>query len=223
LRYNVGLTRHENDHPSNTRMSNRLIIVVAAIAAILGVLAGRIVRDPPQPEVQEATVLTPARAIADFSLQRGDGSSFSKASLRGRWTLAFFGFTNCPDVCPATLSLLARVRADVASSLPDPDAIAVIFVSIDPQRDTPAVASDYAAYFDKSFIGLSGADDAIEAIATDLGILRLKIPQDAGQYTMDHTASVLLIDPEARLRAVFSPPLRPAPMAADLLEIIDAA
>ena len=199
------------------------MILVAATAAILGVLAGRIVREPPEPTVQQATVLTPARPIAEFTLQRGDGRDFSKASLRGRWTLAFFGFTNCPDVCPATLSLLARVRADVAPSLPDPDALSVIFVSVDPERDTPAAAGEYAAYFDQSFIGLSGADADIEAIATDLGILRLKIPQDGAQYTMDHTASVLLIDPEARLRAVFSPPFRPMLMASDLLEIIDAA
>lgn len=204
-------------------MSKKLIIFVAAVAAILGVVAGRLWQAPDTPDVRGATVLTPARSIADFRLERADGSAFSKSSLRGKWTLAFFGFTNCPDVCPATLQLLAGVRQDLLPALRDPDDLSVVFVSVDPERDTAEAANRYATYFDPSFVGLSGTDAQIDALAGDLGILRLKIPQDGAAYTMDHTASVLLIDPEARLRAVFSPPFRPAEMASDLAVIVDAA
>lgn len=204
-------------------MSNKLIIFVAVVAAILGVLAGRLWQAPATPDVREATLLTPARTIAAFELERADGTAFDNASLRGRWTLAFFGFTHCPDVCPATLQLLAGVRERLLSESPEAATLSVVFVSIDPGRDSAADADRYARFFDPSFTGLSGTEAQVDAIATDLGILRLEIPQEEGRYTMDHTASVLLIDPQARLRAVFSPPFRPARMAADVAEIVDAA
>jgi protein SCO1 len=123
----------------------------------------------------------------------------------------FFGFTHCPDVCPTTLLKLARVKqaAGIAN-------LRVLFVSIDPQRDTPQAVGLYVHAFDPAFAGLTGQPAAIAAVAQQFGVAVSRVDLPGGDYTMDHSAVVFLLDDAAHIDAIFTPPFEVAAMAADL-------
>lgn len=114
----------------------------------------------------------------------------------------FFGFTHCPDVCPTTLATLKQAMPHM------PPDTQVVFVSVDPERDSPEKLAAYMAYFSPDFIGLGGDPDKITALEKSLGVLAARVPQgDSGDYTMDHSAAVFVIDPKQREVGVISPPL----------------
>src|SRR5437764_811133 len=167
--------------------------------------------DAPPEELRRARL----RAGVDASAQevRADttGSSFTRASLVGAPSLVFFGFTRCPDVCPATLLELAQVRK--AAALPT---LRVVFVSVDPQRDTAALLGTYVHAFDPAFLGLTGAAQSIAPMAADFGVAVNRVELPGGDSTMDHSAVVFLLDARARVVAVFTPPFEARPLAADL-------
>ena len=120
--------------------------------------------------------------------------------MRGRWTFVFFGFVNCPDVCPTTLATLAAVRNSLAD-LAEPYRPRVVLVSVDPARDTPAVLAQYVLHFDPSFVGVTGSPAALDTLTRALGVAVIVGPADAaGNYSVDHTAAVFLVDPEAPRR-----------------------
>jgi len=163
------------------------------------------------PELASGTWLPQARTIADFHLVDEAGQPFSEAQLRGRPTLVFFGFTHCPDVCPTTLAKLAQVKK--ANPIAD---LRVLLVSIDPQRDTPPVLSQYVHAFDTEFIGLTGDPEAVRRIAADFQVAVERVELPGGDYTMDHSAAVFLLDDQAREVAVFTPPFDVKQIANDL-------
>jgi protein SCO1/2 len=125
-----------------------------------------------------------------FSLHGTDGRIYTDRDLLGRPFLVFFGFTHCPDVCPTTLFEISEVLRRMA---PD-EKIAAFYISVDPARDTPAVMKDYLASFDPGIIGLSGAPEEIAAVMKAYRVYARKVPLEGGDYTMDHTALVYLMD-----------------------------
>jgi protein SCO1/2 len=130
----------------------------------------------------------------------------------------FFGFTHCPDVCPTTLGVLRDVAAMLAAD--GEPAPRIVFVSVDPERDTPARLKSYVEFFDKRFIGLTGAPDKVAAFTGQLGIVYMKAPlPGTGGYTVDHTAAVLLVDPRVRLVGIFSAPHNAADIARRYMQI----
>ncbi|MDH3673710.1 MAG: SCO family protein [Gammaproteobacteria bacterium] len=152
-----------------------------------------------------ATVLSPAKQLSSFSLIDHHGQDFTLENLKGRWSWLFFGYTSCPDVCPNTMSLLDTVVGKIAQRHSKEHQ--VVFVSVDPERDTIKVLSKYVPYFNESFVGVTGETDELNKFADELGILRVKIEADQGSgYLVDHTASILLINPLGQLQALFSPP-----------------
>ena len=142
----------------------------------------------------------PAAAPA-LRLTRADGDAFDLAEQRGRVVLLFFGFTHCPDVCPTTLSDWARVREALGDRA---DRVRFVFVSVDPRRDTPAVAQQYAQQFDPSFIGLSADDATIGRLRGSLNLVaQMEVPDSTGGYGVAHSSQVFLVDPEGRLRLLY--------------------
>jgi len=191
------------------------IIVVAGIAASLMWRHSQ-----PRIELTTGTLLTPSRRLAEFSLIDQNGRTFGTANLRGRWSVLFFGYTNCPDVCPATLATLAAVekRLRAAKAIEPPQ---VIFVSVDAKRDTPAQLARYVPYFDPQFIGLTAADQpGIEAVARQLGVAVIIEPAADGSYTVDHSAALFVVNPDGRLAAILTGPFTPDALRVDLLRII---
>lgn len=187
-----------------------LLVLALVLAAVAGFYLARQI-DRTSPQLASGTWFPQAWQVGDFSLIDSAGRAFSAKDLVGAPTLVFFGFTHCPDVCPTTLLKLAQVRREAA--LP---ALRVLFVSIDPQRDTPAVLEKYVHAFDPGFIGLTGDPAAVTALARHLNVAVNRIELPGGDYTMDHSAVVFLLDTKARVVAIFTPPFDSKLMAADL-------
>jgi protein SCO1 len=203
---------------------NRAALVVLVLAATLaGVGAALVVtRSPEPPALEQATLFETPRPMTEFSLVDHEGRPFDLARLRGHWTFLFFGFVNCPDVCPTTLATLAEARR-IASDLPAATKPSVVLVSVDPGRDTPDVLGRYVAHFDPSFTGVTGRPESIEALTRDLGVAVILGPPDAGgNYSVDHSAAIFLVDPQARLAALFGTPHEAPVIARDYQSIVAA-
>ena len=189
----------------------RLTLAAAALCAALGGywLAQQL--DRASPRLASGTWLPQPKAVRDFRLTDTTGRAFSRAELAGAPTLVFFGFTHCPEVCPTTLMTLSQVRQRAVLK-----GLRVLFVSIDPQRDSAPVLGTYVHAFDPAFLGLTGEPGSILALAADFGVAVNRVPLPGGDYTMDHSAVVFLLDARARIAAIFTPPLDAAALASDL-------
>jgi protein SCO1/2 len=161
--------------------------------------------------LQGGTWLARPRALAPFSLTDTEGRLLGNDALRGHATLVYFGFTSCPDVCPATLATLRELR----SRAPLAD-LRMWFITVDPDRDTPAALRDYLAAFGPGFVGLRAASTALPKLLHDFSAFAGKREQPGGAYAVDHSATLFLVDGHAQLVAVFSPPLQAPVIDADL-------
>ena len=182
--------------------------------------AQRLLEDPPPVTgALDATRFPAAREIDSFSLVDHTGAIFDNASLVGYWSFIFFGYTHCPDVCPTTLSVLNSVAHQLADA---GNNIRYIFVSIDPERDTPEKMAGYVKYFNKNFVGVTGTPGGIQQLTSALGIMHMKAGTTDSGYLVDHSASVLLFDPDGRYHAVFSAPLSAATLSSDFRKMQQA-
>ena|SRR5690606_27810552 len=199
-------------------------ILIAALAAGLALVAARYLLDaepaPAGPELQTVTLLPQPRELAPFSLRQDDGTQLLPGELAGHWTLVFLGFTFCPDVCPTTLSELA-VAQKQWEALPEPTRPRVLFVSVDPDRDTPGKAGEYARAFHPDTLAATADVPALEKFATSIGFVFMKVPgktfeQNPEDYSVDHSANIAVLDPQGRLAGLIRPPFQPQAIAADL-------
>jgi protein SCO1/2 len=160
---------------------------------------------------------TPLQA---FELIDQHRQPFDLERLKGKWSLVFFGYTSCPDICPTTLSTLNGVVKKLQA---DPQGLAgmqVVFVTVDPRRDTADVIDGYLKYFNEAFLGVTGAQQDIDSLARQFGAGYVTEPETAvGQYLVSHTSSIFLVDPRGRLLAAFSPPHDPNTIAEQFRQI----
>jgi protein SCO1/2 len=206
--------------PVSPKPARIAVLAVAALAALaLGIFsASRLQAPRAVPQLASGTLLPQPRAIAPFALADLDGEPYTLAQLQGHWTLLFAGFTHCPDVCPTTLSLMAQLRRQLAAG---PTRLELLFLSVDPERDTPARLKAYVDHFDASIRGVTGPAAALDAFCASLGLTYVKVPgAGAGGYTVDHSAALVLLDPQGRIAAYFQPPHRLDTLAADLSGIV---
>jgi len=188
----------------------RLLLVLAGFLAGLGTLFG-ILLLVVRPET--AAMAPSAAAIGGpFRLIDQDGRAVSERDFAGEPYLVFFGFTHCPDVCPTTLMELS----DVLDKLGGDARIGALFITVDPERDTPAELKEYLSSFNPRFKGLTGDSAAIAQVAKSYRVYLKKVPLDNGDYTMDHTALVYLMDKNGKFVAPFNLKRRPEDAAADL-------
>jgi len=145
----------------------------------------------------KAGVFEPPRAAPEFSLRGSDGAELTLARYRGKVVLMSFGYTHCAAVCPVTLATLAEARKSLGNAA---DAVQVIFVTVDPERDDAARMKAYMAAFDASFVGATGSTDALSAMRRSYGVTARKQGTSDG-YVMDHSSSIYLIDRTGKLRA----------------------
>ena len=137
-----------------------------------------------------------------FTLTGTDGKPFSSQQLAGKPYVLFFGFTSCPDVCPTTLARLTRLRTSLGKGN---KSFAIVLVTVDPERDTPAAMARYAGLFGTPVIALSGTTAAIDRVKKRFGVYSQKVPQAGGDYAVDHSATVFLIDRGGKFAATISP------------------
>ena len=204
-------------------------ILIAALAAGLGLWAGQrwfAARTPVAPALQAVKLFDQPRELPTFSLQQSDGTQLVPGELKGHWTLVFLGFTHCPDVCPTTLAQLAQAQKQW-TGLPDPIRPRVLFVSVDPERDSPDAIGEYAHGFDRDTLAATTDVPALETFARSLSMVFAKVPAPAGappdQYSIDHSASIAVLDPQARMAGVIMPPLDPRAIAADMAALTRAS
>jgi protein SCO1 len=191
--------------------TSRLMVMftafVAGLVACLGVIlfvGGR----------GAGTGAIPAAAIGGpFHLIDQDGQPFSDEDLKGKTFLVFFGFTHCPDVCPTTLFEMSEIMRNLG---PEADRTAALFISVDPERDTQEAMKDYMSSFDPHVRGLTGNAEALATVAKAYRVYYKKVPLDGGDYTMDHTAIVYLMDKEGRFVSPFNMKRSAEVAAADL-------
>lgn len=195
-----------------------LLASVAILAAALGVLAARWAESTAEPE--KALLLDAPRMLPEIRLVDQNGQAFGNERLYGRWSFVFFGFTNCPDVCPTALFTLDRAL-DELGDLPADERPGVIMISVDPARDTPEKLASYVPYFDPDFLGVTGDLPEIQRLTNAIGVAFAYTPRPGTPdgYTVDHTASIFLLDTQGRLAAIFSSPHDAGSIARDFRRI----
>lgn len=174
--------------PSTTLRYGLWAVALGAVVTFTAVALGLFGGDRP------AGVAT-VNVGGPFTLVGTDGQRVTEADFAGKARAMFFGFTNCPDVCPTTL---AEAGSWLEALGPDADKLAVVFVTVDPERDTPAAMKDYLSSFDPRIIGLSGTPDEVAAVVKSNRVYARKVELEGGGYTMDHSAAVLLFDKDGR-------------------------
>jgi protein SCO1 len=149
--------------------------------------------------------------IGEFQLLDQRERPFGPAQLQGRWTFLFFGYLQCPDVCPTAMQILRDYRKALAATHPGLEH-QVVFVSVDPEYDQPPQIAAYLEFFDPEFVGLSGSPEALAALAGPLAIKYYEYFDEQGRRSIDHTSSIMIVDPQGRVLGAFPPPQRPAQM-----------
>ena len=174
-----------------------------------------------RPDIETGTLLDKPKSLPQFEFVDHRGASFNRRDLVGQWSLLFTGFTTCPDVCPATISVLTtldkKLRADG-----DGTEIRMIFLSVDPERDALDNLARYVAYFSPSLTGVTGDMSGIEEFCDEIGMSFIHIPGSGGSYTVDHSGALVLIDPRARVAGYFKPPFDMDLLVKDLQTIADS-
>ena len=194
-------------------------VLLVALAAGLGLWAGQRWFAPAAATPLAATSLYPQpRPLPAFRLDGGDGKPVDAATLQGRWSLVFLGFTHCPDICPTTLAELGAVQKALAD-LPEAQRPRIVFVSADPERDTPEATAKYARHFSTDALGATADHARLEPFARSLGMVYMRSDLEGGDYTVDHSSRIALLDPQARLAGQIAPPLDVAKIAADLRQL----
>jgi protein SCO1/2 len=199
-----------------------LAAVVAIVAIAAGMLLSRALLDRSGgPTLAKATLLDPARPLPPLAFTDQDGQPFGLEQLRGHWSILFFGFTSCPDICPTTLALLAQVEKKLAD-LPAEQRPHIVLVSVDPRRDTPERLAQYVKSFSPTFTGITSDQAAVQEFALKMGVPVAISEQAGGSYTVDHSAAIFIVDPSGALRALSSTPHEVPIIAEDFRSIVAA-
>lgn len=201
----------------NSSIRLTLFSLLLIVLLIFGLVVGRQVfligsQEPlPAPELTELNtyVYDQPRQLAEFTLMNENGETVTRESLKGRWTFAFVGYTNCPDICPAAMANLRRTEQLLSDELPQPD---YLLVSADPEHDTPEKLREYTDFFGEHFHGLTGDLETLRALAKSLNAVFVHREVD-GELLVDHSGHFALLNPDGQLAAVIQPPHNPEDLA----------
>ncbi|MEM0955591.1 MAG: SCO family protein [Pseudomonadota bacterium] len=204
---------------TTARQQRNIRFTVIGLLSVIAVIVGGFVYQIKKPRVLSqaemrnngAIMFETPRALPEFSLQNHRGQPVSAATFQGQWTLVFFGFTHCPDICPTTMAFLSRLL-DELEDLPEASNTQVVMVSVDPARDTPDVLAEYVPFFNPGFVGVTGEFLETHRLATALNMPFVKVVGDDGDYQVEHGANVALINPRGDYHGFFKAPLDLAKM-----------
>ncbi|MDU9393417.1 SCO family protein [Pseudomonas japonica] len=202
-----------------TRTQKTVFILVALVALILGltinkVLNGRSQGNPAELIDAGIILLPQSRAVPELEMSDADGQPVRVDQLKGKWSLVFFGYTFCPDICPTTLAQLRQVKSELPKEALE--RMQVVLVSVDPNRDTPAQLKQYLGYFDKDFRGLTGSLDATQKLANALSIPFIPADTSKPGYTVDHSGNLAIIGPDGAQRGFIRAPFNNQKLVAQL-------
>jgi protein SCO1/2 len=193
-------------------------LIIWALCAVVIVAIGVFFLTSPKPEQAPARMVTSASFGGPFALVNSDGQPFGTDQLKGKPYVLFFGFTHCPDTCPTTLARLVKLRREAGGD----GAFNIVFVTVDPERDGPKEMGTYSKAFGAPIIGLTGSPQQIDQVKKEFGIFSEKVPTGDGDYTVDHTATVLLFDRDGKFVATIAADEQDQPASDKLERMISA-
>jgi protein SCO1 len=195
--------------------------VLAIVAFAVGLIVARALMPvrPQGPATEHATVLSKPRPVPALALMNQDGQPLGAHFFRGGWTIVFFGFTACPDICPTTLATLKQV-SDALVDLPASERPRVLLITVDPERDDPKRLSAYVKFFDPSFLGATGDPKAVADAAAAFGVPFSKVSLPDGGYTMDHGSGIFIVGPSGGIVAFSSAPHEAGALARDYRKVV---
>lgn len=192
--------------------SKFLLLAIVAAVAMAGIGAGLFAR----PHTFHGSLIDPPVPATDFTLNDQNGKPFRLSGQSGSVVLLFFGYTSCPDACPATLTQFKRIRSELGK---DGDRVRFVLVTVDPQRDTAEQLKEYLIGFDPSFIGLTGSFVDLDLVYRSYGVYQA-IPVPGPAYTVDHTDRVYAIDPKGNLRLTYTSDTTADDLAQDVRQLL---
>jgi len=191
------------------------LIVIAAVAVAFGAWFGNRVLAPASVKLENAVLYPQPRAVPDFQLAQTNGKPLTLADWRGHFTVAYFGYTNCPDVCPTAMAAFKVAWKDLTQRGLDKQ-VQLDFVSVDPERDTPEPLGKYVAFFNPDFVAATGSDEELTKLTRALGLIYSRGKDANGNVEVDHSGSAVIIDDQGRLLGIFRPPFTGSAVANDL-------
>ncbi|MCE5364318.1 SCO family protein [Pseudomonas anguilliseptica] len=207
-----------------TRTQITVFVLVAIVALVLGLTVNKVLTSKGQGDptvlLDAGIVLLPqSRNLPELSLTNQDGQTVAVDQLKDQWSLLFFGYTFCPDICPATLAQLRQLQGQLP-----PETLAklrIVLVTVDPHRDTPEQLKKYLDYFDAGFIGLTGEEATIQKLANGVSIPFIPADTSKENYTVDHSGNLVLIGPDGKQRGFIRAPINNTKLAAQLPGLLE--
>lgn len=207
-----------------TRTQITVFVLVAIVALVLGLTVNKVLTSKGQGDptvlLDAGIVLLPqSRNLPELSLTNQDGQTVAVDQLKDQWSLLFFGYTFCPDICPATLAQLRQLQGQLP-----PETLAklrIVLVTVDPHRDTPEQLKKYLDYFDAGFIGLTGEEATIQKLANGVSIPFIPADTSKENYTVDHSGNLVIIGPDGKQRGFIRAPINNTKLAAQLPGLLD--
>ena len=207
-----------------TRTQITVFVLVAIVALVLGLTVNKVLTSKGQGDptvlLDAGIVLLPqSRSLPELSLTNQDGQVVAVDQLKDQWSLLFFGYTFCPDICPATLAQLRQLQGQLpAETLAK---LRIVLVTVDPNRDTPEQLKKYLDYFDAGFIGLTGEQATLQKLANGVSIPYIPADTSKENYTVDHSGNLVIIGPDGKQRGFIRAPINNAKLAAQLPGLLD--
>ena len=207
-----------------TRTQITVFILVAIVALVLGLTVNKVLNSKGQGDptvlLDAGIVLLPkSRSLPELSLTNQDGQAVAVDQMKDQWSLLFFGYTFCPDICPATLAQLRQLQGQLpAETLAK---LRIVLVTVDPNRDTPEQLKKYLDYFDAGFIGLTGEQATLQKLANGVSIPYIPADTSKENYTVDHSGNLVIIGPDGKQRGFIRAPINNAKLAAQLPGLLE--
>ncbi len=207
-----------------TRTQKTVFILVAIVALVLGLTVNRVLSGKSQGDqtalIDAGVILLPqSREVPGLKLMDQDGQPVSLDAFKDKWTLLFFGYTFCPDICPTTLAQLRQIKSELPKDAVD--RLRVVLVSVDPNRDTPQQLKSYLGYFDKQFVGLTAPVETIQKLANAVSIPFIPADTNKPNYTVDHSGNLAILGPDGTQRGFIRAPLNTQKLVAQLPGLVE--
>lgn len=187
---------------------NTIIVLLAFIILVVWGFVWRInqpvIMSNEELRINGAVVLNTPRIFSDFELTDHKGEVFNQERLQDIWTIIFFGFTHCPDICPTTLSILNDTYGKLKDR--EKERMQIVMISVDPERDSVEKLAEYVPYFNEEFIGVTGNKHLIRRLTAELNVAYNQVPLDSSDYTVDHSTQLVLINPKGHYHGFFKAP-----------------
>ena len=190
------------------RIRMTIAVIVAFIILVIYGFAWRmnqpVIMSNEELQINGAIVLDKPRIFSDFELQDHRGDVFNLERMQGIWTIVFFGFTHCPDICPTTLAMLNETYSKLKDS--EKERVQVVMISLDPERDTVEKLAEYVPYFNPAFTGVTGNKHLIRRLTAELNVAYNQVPLSDDDYTVDHSTQLILVNPMGHYHGFFKAP-----------------